>query len=74
MSVLAILAFTTLTGPLRGAVLLLFAGLGVKVWIAELKRKQEASEENSRRVVGSTGEGEEGTEGERANEGGSRPD
>ncbi len=41
---LSILAMLTLDGPLRGAVLLLFSALGLKVWIAELKKKQEAAE------------------------------
>ncbi len=38
---LALLAGLTLDGVWRGAVWILLAGLAVKSWIAEVKRRQE---------------------------------
>ena len=46
---LSMMAMLTLDGPLRGAVLLLMSALGLKVWIAELKQRQEAAEEKRRK-------------------------
>ncbi|MBI4902101.1 MAG: hypothetical protein HY820_00595 [Acidobacteria bacterium] len=50
---IAMMAMMTLDGRLRAAVLLLLSGLGLKLWIAELKRKQEAAEEKREGGAGS---------------------
>lgn len=54
------MALMTLTGTLRAAVLVLLAGLAVKTWIADLKRKQELAEEEVEGKVENSNEGEDG--------------
>ena len=39
--VLGILSWATLTGPMRGAVLIFLGGLAVKTWIARLQQEDK---------------------------------
>lgn len=43
---LGTLAALTLTGPVRGATLVLLAGFAVKTWIALLRHRQEQAEQS----------------------------
>lgn len=60
-AVLAILAATTLSGPIRGATLLFLGALALKTWIALLRERQQQADEGAARAGGDgqeTGRGE----------------